>query len=201
MLGQPRGAMKSASQALEVYQALSDEMGQGSTYHTMSEMQRALGDMQEATAMAQKSLLHFKAAGCKWGEEQAIQTISNLMVERGTPEKAPKRGDLQKALKELGKAVEQRRVEDFKAAEDKLNYMVNLMNESDVQSVLVPLFERDPGAIEFLEEQGWEFPKEDKGPCFIKQYPHKGFYLHMINTGMNFGPQFRVVTPYRFGTV
>eukprot|EP00420_Gonyaulax_spinifera_P034029 CAMPEP_0197879674 /NCGR_PEP_ID=MMETSP1439-20131203/7696_1 /TAXON_ID=66791 /ORGANISM="Gonyaulax spinifera, Strain CCMP409" /LENGTH=546 /DNA_ID=CAMNT_0043499197 /DNA_START=44 /DNA_END=1684 /DNA_ORIENTATION=+ len=200
MLGQPRGAMQFAKQALDVYCVLGDKTGQGSLYHTMAEMQRSLGDMAEGTRFAEQSLAAFRAASCKWGEEQALQTLSTLMVERGFPEKAPLRSQVQKALKDLQKAVQQKQADDVKAAEAKLNSMASMLADGEVAGVLVPLLQRDPSLVTFLEEQGWEFKKESStDKTKIKTYPHNAFYLQMIMTGMNFGPQFRGVHPFRVG--
>jgi len=204
MLGQPYSALTSAKEAVNIYSALGDNMGQGNMWHSMAEMKRSLGnpsEMAEATAAAEKSLKFFRTAGSKWGEEMALQTMSRLMVDRGHPEKAPKRGEATKALKELQKAIEMRKPDDIKAAEEKLNKMGNLVGDNDIQGVLVPVLQKDPSALDFLEEQGWNFKKEAGAAMKIKQYPHKGFYLHMVMTGMNFGPQFRVVNPYRIGSV
>jgi len=204
MLGQPHSALTFAKQAADIFAALEDNMGQGSILNIVAEMERALGELADATKSAEKSLKFFRAAGSKWGEEQALQTISSLLVQRGQPEKAPKRGEAQKALKELQKAIEMRKADDVKACEEKLNAMGNLVPDSDIQGILTPILTKDPSALEFLEEQGWQFKKDIGGgggsATKIKQYPHKGFYLHMIMTGMNFGPQFRVVNPYRVGT-
>jgi len=203
MLNQPHSAMKAAGEALNLFAALGDNMGQGNIYLMMAEMERTLGKMQDATKSAEKALKFFRTAGSKWGEEQALQSISSLLVDRGQPEKAPKRGEAQKALKELQKAIEMRKPDDIKAVEEKLNGLGNLVSDADIQGILSPVLMKDPSALEFLEEQGWQFKKEATaggGATKIKHYPHKGFYLHMIMTGMNFGPQFRVVNPYRVGT-
>merc|ERR1712050_504765 len=104
----------------------------------------------------------------------------------------------------LQKAIEMRKVDDIKTVEDKLNALGNLVSDADIQGILSPILLKDSSALEFLEEQGWQFKKEATaggGATKIKHYPHKGFYLHMIMTGMNFGPQFRVVNPYRIGSV
>lgn len=199
MLGEPRGALAASKQALDLYTALADDLGMGNMCYTMSEAHRSLGDMQEATRSAEKSLAHYKAAGSKWGQEQALQTLSSLLVTRGAPEKAPKRADVAKSLKELAKAVESRSVDDVSAAENKLSSMGNLVADGDIQNALVPLFQKDAGAMEFLEEQGWQFDKPKGDSTIIKQYPHKGFYLHTALTGMGFGPQFRSVHPHRVG--
>mmetsp|Transcript_53199 Transcript_53199/g.106785 ORF Transcript_53199/g.106785 Transcript_53199/m.106785 type:complete len:553 (-) Transcript_53199:176-1834(-) len=207
MLNQPHSALKFAGQASDIFAALGDNMGQGNMCLLQADMYRALatssaGAMGDATKSAEKALKFFRAAGSKWGEEQALQSISSLLVDRGQPEKAPKRGEAQKALKELQKAIEMRKVDDIKSVEEKLNKLGNLVSDADIQGILSPVLLKDPSALEFLEEQGWQFKKEGAaggGATKIKQYPHKGFYLHMIMTGMNFGPQFRVVNPYRVG--
>merc|ERR1719188_2526452 len=49
-LAQPRSALSFAKQALDIYSALGDNMGQGNMYHLMAEMQRSLGEMSEASA-------------------------------------------------------------------------------------------------------------------------------------------------------
>jgi len=199
MLGQPRSAKAAAEKALNIYQASGDKVGEGSMLLTMSEMDRMLGSMTEATADAEKSLRCFKEAASKWGEEQAMATLSALMVQRGQPEKAPKRAEVQRALKELAKAIEAKKADDVKAAEEKLNSMQDMVGDGEIQGILTPILLRDPTCVEFLEELGWKFQKEDAKPSQIRMFPHKGFYLHMIMTGMNFGPQFRAVNPYRMG--
>merc|ERR1712157_652657 len=118
---------KNAREALEIYKVLGDAMGQAEMYQIIAEMHSSLGEKPEATKMAEKALAQFKAAGSKWGEEQSLQTISALLVERGAADKAPKKGDARQALKDLVKAVESRNVEDVKSAEDKLNSMGNLL--------------------------------------------------------------------------
>lgn len=200
MLGEPRGALSSAKQAVDLYTLLGDELGMANMYQTMAESQRSLGDMIDATKSAEKALGHFKAAGSKWGQEQALQTLSALLVTRGAPEKAPKKADVAKSLKELAKAVECRNADDVQAAEAKLNAMGNLVGDIEIQNSLVPLFQKDPGAMEFLEEQGWAFEKPKGKPTVITQYPHEAFYLQTAINGMGFGPQFRSVHPYRVGT-
>mmetsp|Transcript_51068 Transcript_51068/g.160657 ORF Transcript_51068/g.160657 Transcript_51068/m.160657 type:complete len:548 (+) Transcript_51068:88-1731(+) len=202
MLNQPHSALKAARAATDVFAGLGDNMGQGNMYLMTADMQRAMGELAEATKAAEKALKCFRSAGSKWGEEQALQTISSLLVDRGQPEKAPKRGEAQKALKELQKAIEMRKADDVKAVEERINKMGNLVSDSDIQGILSPILLKDSSALEFLEEQGWQFKKEATaggGATKIKQFPQKGFYLHMIMTGMNFGPQFRVVNPYRVG--
>merc|ERR1712087_600439 len=156
----------------------------GNMCYTIAESHRSLGDMIEATRSAEKALAHYKVAGSKWGQEQALQTLSSLLVLRGAPEKAPKRPDVGKSLKELARAVEARNSDDVRAAEAKLSSMGTLLADGDIQNTLVPLFQKDAGSMEFLEEQGWQFDKPANGDStLVKQYPHNGFYYNNFMTG------------------
>jgi tetratricopeptide (TPR) repeat protein len=199
VLGEPYGALKAGTSALEIYRSTGDKMGEASVLHTMAEMYRVNGQPTEATKSAELSLKIFKGLGSKWGEDQALQTLSLILVERGIPEKAPKRPEALKILKEMVKAIEVKNADQLKNAQDQLegNY-AGLMVEKDYEDILHPALARDPEAIAFLEGLGWEFKKETSGgKTTIKMYPHRAFYLHMLMGGMGFGPQFRPVNPYR----
>merc|ERR1712050_739085 len=73
------------------------------------------------------------------------------------------------------------------------------IKDNEMTIALEALFERDPGALHFLEELGWDL-QSFKVPTLCTQYPHKAFYLQTIAGGMNFGPQFRSVHPWKKGT-
>jgi hypothetical protein len=51
--------------------------------------------------------------------------------------------------------------------------------------------------MSFLTGQGWEFKKGSGEKLFMKHYDKTTFYLNTIYGGMNFGPQFRHVNPYK----
>merc|ERR1719419_601452 len=107
-------ALAAARKELDICILLGDKVGEASMFHTMAEMHRALGNMPEATEFAEKSLRCFREANSKWGEEQALVTLSGLLVQRGQPERSPKRGEVQRALKELSRSIEVRNGDDFK---------------------------------------------------------------------------------------
>jgi len=202
-LGQHRGAIAAAQEAVAIYAAMEDNMGQGGMFHTLSQMRRALGEMAEATSCAEHSLRCYRAAGCGWGEEQALKNISSLLVERGQPEKAPKRAETQQALKDLQKAIQMRRAEDVATAEAKLDSMGNLVADADIQNALLPVLERDPAAVDFLRDQGWSLAAQEKQESVgskIKQFDHESFYFRYASTALVYGPQFRAVQPYRIGS-
>jgi tetratricopeptide (TPR) repeat protein len=196
-LGEPYGAIKAASKALSLYEKLGDVMGQGTMLHVLAEMKRAQGDKAAATAMAEKSLKIFKGIGAAGAEEMVLETLSSLLVESGYPEKAPKRKDAIRTLKDMVKAIEKRDADALKTAEDKVAKVSSLLVDQDYADILHPMLHADSGAVSFLEEQGWVFKKENAGATYIRTFPHRAFYLHMIMTGMGFGPQFRAVNPAR----
>lgn len=200
LLGEPLSAINASNKALDIHRRLEDKEGEGSAWHTISEMRWALGEMPEASEAARESLAAFKVAKCSWGEEKAKATISSLCAKRGHFEKAPNRPNAIKALKELVQAVENKDVQALKSAEERLNEVRDLIRDRELVDRLAPVLRKDPSYMTFLRENGWNFG--DTG-CFdgtyFRQYPHEAFYLNTILGGMNFGPQFRSVYPYRKG--
>jgi tetratricopeptide (TPR) repeat protein len=197
-LGEPVGALKAATAALDILASLGDKMGQAAMLHLKSEMMRAQGDKVGATVEAEKALKMFVDIKCKGGEEQATETISSLLVERGFTEKAPMRKDALKALRNMCMVIEKRDATQLPIAEAEVVKKSHLLVDQDYADVLHPMLHADPGAITFLEGQGWTFNKKagSEGFTKIRQFPHRAFYLQMCMTGMGFGPQFRGVNPY-----
>mmetsp|Transcript_123866 Transcript_123866/g.263982 ORF Transcript_123866/g.263982 Transcript_123866/m.263982 type:complete len:549 (+) Transcript_123866:44-1690(+) len=193
MLGEPFGAMSSAKQAMFIYWNLGDRLGQGRMLLTMSEIEDAQGKKADATKLAEDALKHFQAARhAKW-IAQALKNISSLLVERGMPEKAPTRPEAKKVLALLGKAIEMRKDSEVKALETELNDFGDILSEEDLGEVLLPIFQKDPEAVEWLKEQGWEFQEEKSGTkTRMVDMLHKLFYMTTIWNAMGFGPQFRV---------
>jgi len=196
-LGEPVSGSKYAKEALDIYRSLGDKAGEASVLHSMAEMSRALGEMSEAQHHSEVAVKIFKKLGDKEGEDQALNTLSKVLVDRGFSEKAPKRKDAGKALRDLAKAVETKNKNAFIKAEVEVDKMSSLLEDGDIEEILHPILQKDPANIEFLEEQGWTVPRAQEDPTRIKQYPHKAFYLNTIMGGMGFGPQFRVVNPHR----
>jgi tetratricopeptide (TPR) repeat protein len=199
VLGEPYGALKAGTAALEIYESTGDKASQAAVLQTMAEMYRINGSKEAATC-AEKSLKIFKELGNKWGEDQALQTLSLILVATGKPEKAPKRTEALKCLKEMVRAIEVKSEEDLKKSQDLLEgKYAGLMIDKDYEDILHPVLARDPEAIAFLESLGWEFQREKTGTMKVKMYPQRAFYLQTIMGGMGFGPQFRSVNPYRVG--
>ena len=83
-------------------------------------------------------------------------------------------------------------------AEAKLNRYSGLINDRDIQTVLGPIVSRDREAHKFLSDMGWKvdpsYLQSSSEPLGRgKVYDHHQFYIQTILSGMNFGPQFRVV--------
>jgi hypothetical protein len=200
MLGEPVGALQNAQAALSLFQVLNDKMGEGNMLLLTAEMLRARGQKELATKKAEDAERAFKLVGCKWGQTQARETQSILLVERGYPTKAPQRSEALKALTDLTKAIMKLNANDFKDAETRLNTFEGLITETDTFDALSPIFAaNDPQVMDFLVNQGWEFKTSTGEPTKITMWNHTVFYLQSIYGGMNFGPQFRHVNPYRVG--
>merc|ERR1712078_780548 len=76
--------------------------------------------------------------------------------------------------------------------------MSHLLTDQDYADSLHMMLHQDPGAVLFLEGEGWTFKREGSNEKQrIKQYPHRAFYLQCCMTGMGFGPQFRSVNPFK----
>jgi len=201
VMDEPIGAIESAEQARDLYQAMGDFLGVGNMLLVLAAQRRKQGWIQDATKYAEQAEKSFRSAKSKSGKEKALRMISGIFVERGQPEKAPTRTDALKCLSNLSKATEMRKVEEAKELEAELNGYGDVLADSDLAEVLQPLFAKDPEAMEFLEKElGWDFGSKGgnggAGPT-VKFYPQKSFYLMNVMGGMNFGPQFRVVNPHR----
>jgi len=204
MLREPVSALHYARQALALYREMGDAVGAGWTLHTIAEMQRMEGSMGEATLTAQQALSLFKAAGSRQGSNRASETLNSLYAERGLPEKAPKRSEALRALKEFKQAVQDRNEDDARAAESRLNEVRNLVTDQEIANALQPLVQREETA-DFLESLGWDLGRSKAAVPSgtgqtIYHYSKNAFYLGTLLSGMNFGPQFRAVHPHRLGS-
>mmetsp|Transcript_102710 Transcript_102710/g.257501 ORF Transcript_102710/g.257501 Transcript_102710/m.257501 type:complete len:411 (-) Transcript_102710:147-1379(-) len=200
MLGEPVSAINAAKPALELRRMLGDKEGEGSMLHMIAEMRWANDEHAEATEVARQSLAVFTAAKCEWGKEKALATISSLLAQRGQVDKAPNRQEAVRALKDLAKALERKSADDIKSAEARLNKVRDLVTDHEIVENLSPILQKDPEAIKFLKDLGWNFGEvETLEGTYFKQYSHEAFYLMTAIGGMGFGPQFRSVYPYRLG--
>lgn len=203
-LREPVSATMYAKQALQLHHQLGDRSGSGWALHTVAEMQRAQGQMKEAEVTVKEAQACFQAAGDRLGQEQALWTLSLLMAVQGNLEKAPGRKEVKQALRKFSRAIQDRKADEFKEAEDTLEKCKELLIEGELHEYLRPLVEGDEGSKGWLKEQGWDLDGPPEGvPQWtgtkIQAYPHKAFYLNTIMTGMGFGPQFRSVHPFRKG--
>merc|ERR1712066_184147 len=194
------GAYEAAKKASEIYTALGDMNSLGEMQLTMAKAKR-VGDINEATKLAEAASKSFRQAKSKGGQDKALALVSSIFVDRGQPEKAPTRAEAIKCLASLSKATEMRKVDEVKDLEEQLNKFGSVLSDQDLAATLQPLFAKDPEAIEFLEKElAWDFGGAGKGGGpgdQAKFYPQKAFYLNTIMGGMGFGPQFRSVNPHR----
>lgn len=165
----------------------------------MAEMHAGLNHAQDALRLAKEAQGLFSALNDDHGEEECKRLQTRILVKRNQHTIAPHRPEALVSLKNFIRAVEQREMEEVKKFEEAMDKASGAIQDNELTIALEGLFERDPGALHFLEELGWDlqsFKVED----ICTQYPHKAFYLQTLAGGMNFGPQFRSVHPWKRGT-
>merc|ERR1712014_368969 len=130
----------------------------------MATQTKKLGDISEATKLAEMASKSFRQAKSKGGQDKSLALISAIFMDRGQPEKAPTRTDALKCLSSLSKATEMRKVDEVKDLEEQLNKFGSVLSDQDLAGVLQPLFAKDPEAVQFLEtELAWDFGSAGKG--------------------------------------
>jgi tetratricopeptide (TPR) repeat protein len=166
-----------------------------------AEMMMEMNHSQDALRLATEAEELFRAQAMSSQAEEAKKLRTQIFVSRDQHGKAPHRSEAVLALKSFVRAVEQRQEEQVKQFEAELDRVAAALKDAELSKALESLFERDPGALSFLEKQGLQGFDLDsfKAPTTVYQYPHNAFYLTSIASGMNFGPQFRSVHPYRVG--
>eukprot|EP00405_Crypthecodinium_cohnii_P023734 CAMPEP_0206488746 /NCGR_PEP_ID=MMETSP0324_2-20121206/42648_1 /ASSEMBLY_ACC=CAM_ASM_000836 /TAXON_ID=2866 /ORGANISM="Crypthecodinium cohnii, Strain Seligo" /LENGTH=411 /DNA_ID=CAMNT_0053967933 /DNA_START=25 /DNA_END=1260 /DNA_ORIENTATION=- len=204
LLGEPLSAIGAAEKAVNLNRKAGQKDAEGSSLCLIAEMRWALGELPAATEAARQALAAYSAAGDADGEKKAKAIISSTLARRGQIDKAPNRKEAKQALRSLASAVEQRNVVAAKEAEEQLNTMRDLVTDREIVEALQPLLQKDESAVKFLKELGWDFGDGDHGVDSAlrgKEIPHLAFYLGQLWSGMNFGPQFRSVHPWRKGQV
>merc|ERR1712187_1008696 len=166
----------------------------------MAEMHGGLNHAQDALRLAKEAQGLFSALTDKDGEEECKRLQTRILVKRNQHAIAPHRPEALVSLKNFIRAVEQRELEEVKKFEEAMDKASGAIKDNELTIALEALFERDPQAIAFLEDLGWDLTSF-KVPTLCTQYPHKAFYLQTIAGGMNFGPQFRSVNPWKKGVL
>jgi len=194
--GQKLEALRTMEEMIKVCKNANDRLGEAQRTRQVAEMHAELNHSQDALRMAKDSEELFAALGLSVDVEEAKKLQTTIFVKKGQHSKAPHRSEALLALKSFVRAVEQREIDQVKQFEVDLEKAASAIKDTEMSTALESLFERDPTALAFLEQQGWDL-QSFKVPTVIYQYPHKAFYLTTIAGGMNFGPQFRSVNPYR----
>merc|ERR1711933_365764 len=158
------GALQAAKKAADIYTAMGNMNSLGEMQLTMATQTKRLGDIPEATKLAEAASKSFRQVKSKGGQDKALAVISSIFVERGQPEKAPTRSEALKCLTSLSKATEMRKVDEVKELEEQLNKFGSVLSDQDLAGVLQPLFAKDPEAVEFLEKElSWDFGSKGAG--------------------------------------
>jgi len=195
-LGEKVETLRTMEEMIKVCKNNGDKAGEAQRTLQTAEKHSEMSHAQDALRLAKEAEELFVALGDKDSEEEAKKLQTSIYVKRGQHTKAPHRSEALLALKSFVRAVEQRELDQIRAFEADLDRAASAIKDTEMSTALESLFERDPEALQFLEKQGWDL-ENFKSPTKIYQYPHKAFYLGTIAGGMNFGPQFRSVHPYR----
>jgi tetratricopeptide (TPR) repeat protein len=196
--GQQLEALRTMEDMIKVCKNANDPVSEAQRTLRAAEMHMEMNHSQDALRLAKEAEELFRAQAMSSQAEDSKKLQTKIFVSRGQHAKAPHRQEALLALKSFVRAVEQREVDQVKQFEVDLDKAASAIKDTEMSTALESLFERDPTALGFLEQQGWDLDSF-KVPTKIYQYPHKAFYLTTIAGGMNFGPQFRSVNPYRKG--
>jgi tetratricopeptide (TPR) repeat protein len=195
-LGEKIETIRTMEEMIKVCQKAGDKAGEAMRTLATAEKHAEMNHSQDGLRLAKEAEELFASLGDKASEEEAKKLQTTIFVKRGQHSKAPHRSEALLALKSFVRAVEQREIDQVRAFEADLDKAASAIKDTEMSAALESLFERDPEALQFLQKQGWDLDSF-KAPTKIYQYPHKAFYLTMIAGGMNFGPQFRSVHPFR----
>jgi tetratricopeptide (TPR) repeat protein len=195
-LGQKTEALRTMEGIIKVCKDAGDKAGEAQKTLQTAEMHLDVNHSQDALRLAKEAEQLFAALGDKASEEEAKKLTTSIYVKRGQHSKAPHRAEALQSLKAFIRSVEQREFEEVKRFEADLDKASSAIKDTEMSAALESLFERDPSALQYLEQHGWDL-ESFKVPLRMRQFPHKAFYLSSIAGGMNFGPQFRSVNPWR----
>lgn len=194
--GQKMEALRTMEDMIKVCKNANDQLGEAQRTMQAAEAHAEMNHSQDALRLAKEAEQLFAALGKQSEVEASKKLQTSIFVKKGQHSKAPHRSEALLALKAFVRAVEGREVDHVKQFEIDLDKASSAIKDTEMTNALEALFERDPTALAFLEQQGWDL-SSFKSPTIVYQYPHKAFYLTTIAGGMNFGPQFRSVNPYR----
>merc|ERR1740138_1798954 len=144
------GALQAAKKAAEIYTAMGNMYSLGEMQLSMATQTKRLGDIGEATKLAESASKSFRLAKSKGGQDKSLALISAIFVERGQPEKAPTRSEALKVLTSFSKATEMRKVDEVKELEEQINKFGSVLTDQELAGVMGPLLAKDPEAQDFL---------------------------------------------------
>jgi len=196
--GRPLDACRFLEDMIKVCQAANNKLLEAQRTMRAAEVHSDMNHAQDSLRLAKRAQELFEGLGMNTQAEDAKKLQTSMHVRKGDHAKAPHRDNALKSMKSFIRAVEQREVAQVKQFEVDLDKFSTALKDTEMSNALESLFERDPAALGFLEQQGWDL-ESFKVPSKIYQYPHKALYLTSLAGGMGFGPQFRGVHPWRKG--
>merc|ERR1712032_218946 len=195
--------------SMDICRELGDDTALAYAMTQTANVQLQRGANDEAMKMAQSALDIFNAAGNKAGESEVNDVLTGIYIAQGNPGKAPNKGKAKNTLKELCKAVTDKDKAAFTKAYDKVAKYEAIISNEEFWSALQPAFVKDQeGTEEFMKDQGYKMSSGEVARTGDanslgrgRSFDHILFYANSrTGGGMGFGPQFRSVHPFRYGT-
>lgn len=212
LVGDNKDAITYGKRAIDLWGAQGQTKKQAEMMHIVSKLLQKHGQHKEAIAMAQNAQSAFKQLGSVTGLSKADAVLDSSYVTMGRPMAAPGRKVVSQALSEIASAVEAKDEKAFLAAREKLEKYQGLYEVGEIYNALSPMLEEDrEGTTKFLKKLGWtiedneadedgeEAEDDSEDMRHGRLFDHTMFYFNTVQSGMNFGPQFRSVHPGRRG--
>jgi hypothetical protein len=164
----------------------------------LADMQLNRGMKEASRVSAEKMAKICEQLGDTEKQAKANKSLSLALVKSGKAEEAPNRAKAIAALERAMAAAERKSEADFK----KWWYEVESLggvSEKDIRQHLGKLREHDiPGLEEFLRDVGAPFAAPSK-PSQIDQFTKRYMYIFFRTGGIQYGPRYQCVSPYRVG--
>lgn len=192
-------AIKKMEAEIDVLKQTGDKSGEATKRMQLAEKHMDLNHWEDAVRELHEALPILESLGQLDRVERSKELLTKLYATKGKTDKAPYRSEAVMALKSYVRAIEARDLDQIQSTQVDLDRTRQALKDSEFSNALESLFDRDPSALAFCEQEIGLDVSRFKVQQTIYHYPHNAFYLQMLMTGMGFGPQFRGVHPHRMG--
>mmetsp|Transcript_2915 Transcript_2915/g.3236 ORF Transcript_2915/g.3236 Transcript_2915/m.3236 type:complete len:508 (-) Transcript_2915:111-1634(-) len=195
-MGKTAEAIKLIEQNIEVLDSRGEKAGATRKVLQAAELYHKMGLKEDAIRLATQAVAQFQELGEPDKEAEAKALCE--MAQTGKSNTVAVRSQAKLALKNFIHAVESRDISEVSKYEAEMSVFSGTIGEEEMENALNNLFLKDPEALKFMEELGWDCSQyKDVQKFFV--WDHNIFYINTTLGGMGFGPQFRSVHPVRKG--